>query len=114
MAVIKNQKFGTAAIHQIASGTTTIAGNSTVSNVCSTGETVIGASVRKAAFSSNGSWTIYRGANAIAVLHGTGVLDWAGMGLALGMDKAATLVINLSASSTGSIVVEIAKESNST
>jgi hypothetical protein len=112
MAVIKKQKFGTATIHQIASGTTTIAGNSSVSNVISTGESlVIGATVRKAMFSSNGAWTIYRGANAIAVLHGTGVADWAGMGLALEMDKTGTLVANLTASSTGYIVIEVAKES---
>lgn len=112
MAVIKKQPFGTAVIHAVATGTTVIAGNSSVSNVIAGTEVqVIGASIRKAIFSSNGSWTIARGSNNVFVCVGTGTVDFAGSGMLLNMDKAANIVLTLSGSSVGSIVVEIAKES---
>lgn len=112
MAVIKKQPFGPAVIHAIATTTTVIAGNSSVSNVIAGNEVlVVGASIRKAIFSSNGSWTIARGSNTVFVCHGTGVLDLAGSGMLLTQDAAANVVLTLSASSTGSIVVEVAKES---
>ncbi len=112
MAVIKKQPFGPAVIHAIATTTTIIAGNSSVSNVIAGGETiVIGASIRKAIFSSNGSWTIARGSNTVFTCVGTGVVDFAGSGILLTQDSTANVVLTLSASSVGGIVVEVAKES---
>lgn len=72
-------------------------------------ETVNGLAINKVWFSSNGTWTIARGSNTVAVLVGTNSFDFVGHGCPIVKDETGTLVLTLSASSVGSIMVEVRK-----
>jgi hypothetical protein len=110
MSIISNQNRGYVTFHFIAnSGAIIVAGNNSVSNIALATENIGGATIRKVIFSSNGSWTITRGANTVAVLHGNHVIDFAGMGMGLNLDPAANIAFTHSASATGFIICEIAK-----
>jgi hypothetical protein len=92
MAVISNQLKGKVVLHYVAnSANVIIAGNSTVSNVALSTENIGGATVRKVAWSSNGTWTVARGANTLLILHGAGSIDFSAMGMGLNLDPAANI-----------------------
>lgn len=112
MAVIKNT-LTTAVVHLIATGTTIIAGNATVSNVAIPGQNVASASIKKIMCSSNsatGTWTISRGANVVWIASGNFLYDFQAHGIPLSQDGSANLVATL-AGGNGSIIIEISKDS---
>lgn len=111
MGIIANRLNSTVAIHAAANVTYTIAGNNSVSNVATGSEVLTGATIKKVAFGSDaGRWTVKRGSNTVLVLTGTQVIDFAMMGISINTDAAATLVLELSGTANGFIVIEIAKQ----
>ncbi len=111
MSVISNKPKGEVILHFVAnSGAIIVAGNTTQSNIAAPGESLTGATIRKVIFSSNGSWTITRGANTVAVLHGNHTYDFAGMGMSLSLDPAANIAFTHSASATGFIMCTLSKQ----
>lgn len=109
MPVVYTQnKGGKAVIRDTANATYTIAGAAGVSNVASSGETIVGASISQIWWT--GDWTVKRGSNTVLVLKDSGSWDLNGSGINLGEFPAATLVVE--AANTGSIIVELSKNSN--
>ena len=94
-------------------GSITVVGNSTVSNLTSFAEeVVINAGISKVTYSAmaNGHWVIKRGANTVGVYSGTGSIDYTSLGALITIDSAAALSANLNSSADGgSIVIELKK-----
>lgn len=106
--VSTKNKGGHALIRETANATYVIAGNNSVSNIASAGETV-----NTAAFSQiwwTGDWTIKRGANTVFVLKDSGYWDFNGAGVSLSEFGSANLVIE--AANTGTIIIEMSKQSD--
>jgi hypothetical protein len=74
-------------------------------------ETIDYANIRSVKFSSNGSWTIARGANTMMVLHGTDQFDFAEDGQSLSEDNRGNIAVTLSASGSGVLIIEVGKKS---
>lgn len=118
MTILKNS-LNTTVLHFIANATTVVAGNATVSNISYTNvdnvaQNVASASIKKILCSSNsatGTWTIKRGANVVWVASGNFLYDFQAHGANIGIDKAANVVVELTGGS-GSIIIELSKESN--
>lgn len=71
------------------------------------------AHIRKIAWTSNGTWSITRGANVVYQLPGEGVWDLQAMGIATtGVNDyvAANLLINCTASSVGTLIITLKKD----
>jgi hypothetical protein len=109
MPVIINQKGGKLVLRATATTTQNLSSANTDAN-----ETVNGLIINQIFWSSNGQWTVSRGANTLLVLESTGYFDFAGTGVALGEFPAANVVVTLSAGSTGSIIVDCGKISTFT
>lgn len=77
-------------------------------------ETVSALEVSSVVFSSNGTWSVYRGANTIVNLVGTHVFDFYARGQALKEDGAAPLTMNLSTGAVGSMVLDVSKRVSTT
>jgi len=113
MAVIHNKANSTFVAHLVANGTLTIAGNNSVSNVAIGTEVLTGCTIRKIIYGATAdsvSWTVKRGANTVAVLSGTGMVDYSAASMGLTIDPTATLVANCSG--TGYIMIECKKIGN--
>ncbi len=102
-------KSNEAVLRATATSTFVIAGNNSVSNVAVGTEQVLGGSIKQIYFSSNGSWTVARGSNTVGVYHGTGFWNLGDGGLMLTEDDTANVVVTLSGSSTGVILLDIKK-----
>lgn len=111
MAVIINKKNLSAVVHLTANASLTIAGNSTVSNVAISDENLTGGTINQIWYgAANGSyWEIKRGSNTVFIAESTGYIDFAGNGILLNNDSAATLVANLNGSGPGVLVIELQK-----
>ncbi len=88
------------------SGSITIAGNSSQSNIALLGEVLSGATIRRVVWGTDTNWTITRGSNVVMVLTQAGDIDLAG--LAVQLDAAGTLSINTS-SANGFLMIELNK-----
>lgn len=112
---ILNNKRGTSTHVLFTANTTlTIAGNSTTSAIATGNEDLAGASILRAwcgSSSGNGAfWTVRRGANTVFVFDSTAFMDFAGNGLSINIDTAATLTANINgANLTGSLILELKK-----
>ncbi len=112
--VTVNSTYGEARpINQVVNSTfMNVTTNWTAANAATTfskAETISALEVSSAIFTSNGTWSVYRGANNLLNLVGTQVFDFYQRGLSLREDGAATLVMNLSASSTGTLILDVSK-----
>lgn len=107
-----NRKYLSFTVHATANtGTITIAGNNSVSNVAISDEVLTGAYITQIWAGSDGVWTISRGANTVAVLDSSGFYDFAGAGNPITLDSTATLSANLVGATTGGfIMIELQKE----
>ena len=74
-------------------------------------ETVQELTLRSINWTSNGVWTIARGANTLMTLTNDGVWDLAGWGIGVLKDTSANLTITLSSGSTGTILIDVGKKS---
>ncbi len=112
MSVVHNRKNLSFVVHATANLTLTIAGNNSVSNVAIGDEVLTGAAIKQVWFGSEagaGTWFVKRGSNTVGVYDSTGWHDYAGNGCMLNKDSAATLVLELSGTTNGSIMVELQK-----
>jgi len=112
VTILSNKANTSTIIHVTAANASfVIAGNSTVSNIATSSEVLTGGTIRKAVWGiDTGSIQIVRGSNAVATYTGAYALDYAGMGMSLTKDSAATLVVNFVGSSNGYIMLEVAKQ----
>ncbi len=106
--VYTQNKGGKAVVRNTANQTYVVAGNSAVSNIASSGETIVGASLSQIWWT--GDWTVKRGSNTVLVLKDSGSWDLNGSGINLNEFPDATLV--LEAANTGTIIVELSKNSD--
>lgn len=112
--ILSNKENSTVVIHATeSSGSITIAGNNSVSNVATGSEVVEGAAIRSASWgTSNGAhWTVARGANTVLILGGEGNVNYAAQGTPIMLDTGATLVATLANGAAGDafIVLELSK-----
>jgi hypothetical protein len=110
-----NRKNLSFTVHAVANtGTITVAGNSSVSNVAISDEVLTGAYITQVwAGSPSGNaayWTVSRGANTVLVLDSSGYYDYAGCGNPITLDSTATLSANLVGATDGYIMLELTKE----
>jgi len=119
MAIIQNKALGPSssagfALHIVANDTIVVVGNSSVSNIALTNETIAAAHISQVWWgSSNASyWTVKRGSNTILVLPDSGYLDFAGNGLGLQIDQTANLVFTLTGSGVGHLALEGQKKAS--
>lgn len=120
MAVLSNKRVGSATLHFTEDATTVVAGVAGVSDIAGTNETVIGASITQLVWGLGGAadgvgyWTVSRGPNLVAVLSGTGKLDFIESGTPITLFPTETLVVDRVGSTTGFIIIELQKNSTIT
>lgn len=81
------------------------------STTFSKSERVDAVEISRATFTSNGYWTVARGANTVLILHGTQDFDFSGAGHSITEDGAATVVATHSSGAGGTLVLELSKRS---
>lgn len=115
MTTIANRLGSSAVLHFTSNSTIVVAGNTSVSNVAaSNNEIVVGGSVITALWGTAESaayWTIKRGANTVAVLSGTGSMDFSTFATPLNMDPTANVVVALNSALPGFLIIKIHKNS---
>lgn len=111
VTLTSNKKGTSVVVHVNANATIVVAGNSSVSNIASPGETLTGAYICQAIAGAdpNGSIQISRGGSLVAVYDSTGQYDYAGTGMALNVNQAANLNISFVGSSNCYIMLELQK-----
>lgn len=77
-------------------------------------ETVSGLEITSVTFSSNGNWTVARGSNTLMTLHGTDNFDLYQKGQSLREYSDANITLTLSASASGTMLVEVSKRVSTT
>ena len=111
MAVTINKNRGTGGatvvIHNAANGTYIVAGNNTVSNVGSPGQTVRKGVITQvwAGAQTGAHWTISRGSNVVGVYVGTVHMDHTQAPLV--NDPTANIVLTLNGGAVGTIMLEV-------
>ncbi len=111
MAIISNKLNSSVVVHTTANLTLTIAGNNSVSNIATGTEILTGASIKKLIYGSDaGHWSVKRGANVVAILTGTGELNFSSLGTSINLDRTGTVVLTLNGSANGFCMVELSKE----
>ena len=111
MAVIKNQPGGRVAIRTVnTTDTIVVAGNTSVSNIASTGETVVSASIGRIYWT--GACTVARGGTTVfsALVNTSGTWDLASAGMAFNDANTANVIITATAAT---VVVELTKNPQS-
>lgn len=113
MRIVSNKLGGRVVLHFTANGSAVIVGNSSVSNVASPGEDVVGATISQVWYGAgaDASWTISRGANTVGAYFGSDHVQYASHGVALTLDSTANLAVSLSGG-VGYVMVELTKQSN--
>lgn len=117
---MSNKRTGKATLHYTANATDVIVGAFGVSAIAGTNETVSGAIITQVVWGLGGAadgvgyWTIKRGTNTVAVLSGTGKIDFIDSGVPITLFPADTLVVERTGSTTGFIIIEVQKTSTIT
>lgn len=108
---VTSNKPGTSAqLHADASGSIVVAGNSTVSAIATSGEILTGAAITQIFYGSDaGHIKISRGANTIAILTGTGHVDYAAAGMSTNINQTANVDITLVDTANGYVLIELQK-----
>ena len=105
-------------INQVVNNTfMNVTSNWTAANATTTinkAETIASLEISSVTFTSNGTWSVYRGANTIVNLVGTHIFDFYARGQSLKEDGAAPLTMNLSASATGTLILDVSKRVSTT
>lgn len=108
MATVANRRNASIVVHAVANTTWNLADLKVGTEATPTG---IGVTQIWYGAPSNGTtyWTVTRGANTIAVLEGAGHLDFAGNGVSVNLDNAASVTVTLNGGTTGFIMLELQK-----
>lgn len=112
--VIANRERTSAILHFTANtADIVIVGNNSVSNVAKNNEVVNGAQISQiicGSPSGNGAyWKVLRGANTVAVIDSTAMLDFAGVGMPINLYPQANLSVQLIGAADGFLMIEIQK-----
>jgi len=118
--ILSNKPNGSVIIHATEGGTVALTGNDSVSNLASTGEIVVGSSIKQiwtGSSSGNGAnWIMNKGNSSvnavIGVYDSTAWIDYAGNGFTLKMSEdAETLYLTLNNATAGEayLMVEVKK-----
>lgn len=110
--VISNKKNASVTLHVAsANATLVVAGNTSVSNVAISDETLTGATISQIAWGTdgNGSIQILRGSNVVSVHDTSGYIDYAGNGMALNIYPAANLTVNFVDTTNAYCIIELQK-----
>lgn len=129
MPIVLNQsRNGKIVIRATANESYVVVGNSSQSNLFSNADTTViepnvpytqntitinGAHITKLIWTTNGAWTVARGANVVWNLFNNGNIDLRGLGIAGNNTNdfpAANLVINCT--SVGTLIIELAKDTS--
>lgn len=116
ISTISNKKNTSAVFHFNASGTLTVAGNSSVSNVAISNEVLTGAYITQAVWGcdGNGHIQIKRGTTLVAVYDSTGQHEYAGTGMPITVDSANTIAVTFVGSANSFLLLEVQKIGNFT
>lgn len=108
---VTSNKLGTSAqVHLNATDSVVVAGNSAVSDIASGNEVLTGAAITQVFYGSDaGSIQIARGGAIVAVLTGTGHVDYAAAGLSIGVNQAANVDVTFVGTANGYVLVELQK-----
>lgn len=113
LRIAKNRLNHSCIVHTDVSGTLTIAGNNSVSNIATGAEVITGASITQAWFGGEATsvWVVKRGANTVCVLNPSGeaYVDFRGNGASLDLDANATLAITLTGGANAYLMMELKK-----
>lgn len=113
VTITSNKKNTAATIHVAnANASLVIAGNSSVSSIATGDEVLTGAYITQVFFgrsSADGGVAIYRGANLVAAYDTSCFMDYAGTGMALTVDQAATLEIKFVGTNAAYCMLEVQK-----
>ncbi len=110
-ASVLNNRYNTVLLHASgANATFTIAGNNSVSNVATGSQVLTGGSITRIWYGCgpSGYWNVKRGANLLFSFESSGTFLFDGAGV--GIDKTATLVLELIGTANGFVMVEMRKE----
>ena len=108
----QNKKNKSFVIHVTSNSTITVAGNNSVSNVAIDDEVLTGATISRAIWGTDGTAyiSVLRGANNVAFFNTSGMIDFAGNGMAITKDKEANIVVNFTGSADAYLLLECKKE----
>ena len=112
VTLISNKSRTSAVIHvSSANATIKVAGNNSVSNIATPGETLTGAYITQAVWGCDGtgSINIKRGATLVAVYDSTGQHEYAGCGMPINVNQADDITVELIGSANSFIVFEVQK-----
>lgn len=112
VSIISNKSRTSAVIHvSSANATIKVAGNSSVSNIASPGETLTGAYITQAVWGCDGtgSINIKRGSTLVAVYDSTGQHEYAGTGMPITVGQASDITVELMGSANSFIIFEVQK-----
>lgn len=112
VTVISNKPRLSAVFHVAsANATLVVAGNSSVSNVASEGETLTGAYITQAAWGCDGTGyiVIKRGSTPVAVYDSTGQHEYAGCGMPITVGQSANVSVEFVGSSNCFVMFEVQK-----
>lgn len=112
VSIISNKSRTSAVIHvSSANATIKVAGNNSVSNIASPGETLTGAYITQAVWGCDGtgSINIKRGSTLVAVYDSTGQHEYAGTGMPITVGQASDITVELMGSANSFIIFEVQK-----
>ena len=116
ISVISNRKNTSAAFHFNSSGTLVVAGNTSVSNVATSDETLTGAYITQAVWGCDGTGHIQvkRGSTLVAVFDSTGQQEYAGTGMPINVGATQNLTVDFLGSANSFLLIELQKIGNFT
>lgn len=116
VTTVSNKKNMSAVYHFNSSGTLTVAGNSTTSNVAISNEVLTGAYITQAVWGSDGAGSIQvkRGSTLVAVYDSTGQHEYAGTGMPITVGSTANLTVDFITSANAFLLIELQKIGNFT
>lgn len=116
ITTISNKKNTSAVYHFNSSGTLTVAGNTSVSNVAISDEVLTGAYITQAVWGCDGTGHIQvkRGTTIVAVYDSTGQQEYAGTGMPITVGSTSNLSVEFLGSANSFLLIELQKIGNFT
>ena len=110
ITVLSNKQGTAATVHVNATGSITIAGNTSVSKIATGSENITGAAITQLFWGCDaGSIQIARGGNTVGVYTGSGHHDYAGSGLSMTLYQSSNVDVSFVGTSNGYVLMELQK-----